>query len=112
MCVEKEIFEPVRGKDKCPINSVLEVIGGKWNYKVILRLNDGSKRFGELLECLNGISAKTLTYCLKKLEKKGIVKKTIYPVVPAHVEYELTKKGYELQILFEEMQNWGDKWEN
>ncbi len=49
-------------------------------------------RFNELLKCLDGISAKTLTCCLKKLEKKNIIKKTIYPVVPIHVEYKCKRQ--------------------
>ncbi|WP_226528765.1 winged helix-turn-helix transcriptional regulator [Metabacillus niabensis] len=95
----------------CPINSALEVIGGKWNYKIILSLNGDCKRFCELLRCLEGISPKTLTSCLKKLEKQNIIKKTIYPVVPTHADYQLTKKGIDLLYIFEEMRKWGEKWD-
>lgn len=96
----------------CPINSALEVIGGKWNYKIILSLNDECKRFCELLRCLDGISPKTLTSCLKKLEKQDIIKKTLYPVVPPHADYQLTKKGIDLHNIFDEMRKWGEKWDH
>ncbi|MGP7816545.1 winged helix-turn-helix transcriptional regulator [Niallia sp. 01092] len=88
----KKSFDLLSVENKCPINSVLEAIGGKWNYKIILCLSNGCMRFNELLKCLDGISAKTLTCCLKKLEKKNIIKKTIYPVVPIHVEYKCKRQ--------------------
>ncbi|UOQ50304.1 helix-turn-helix transcriptional regulator [Gracilibacillus caseinilyticus] len=111
MCAEEESYDLVWEETKCPISNALDAVGGKWNYKIILSLNRECKRFGELLESLNGISAKTLTCSLKKLEKKNIINKTVYPVVPSHVEYELTKKGKSLHKVLYEMYSWGRQWE-
>ncbi|MFD2655597.1 winged helix-turn-helix transcriptional regulator [Gracilibacillus thailandensis] len=109
MCAEEENIQI--DWEKCPIHNTLEAIRGKWDYKIILSLNQGSKRFGELLESLQGISAKTLTYSLKKLEKKNIIEKNVYLVVPAHVEYTLSNKGMALKNVFHEMRKWGRTWE-
>ncbi len=49
---------------------------------------------------LDGISPRTLSYRLKELEKEGLVKKKILPVVPLHVEYALTSKGQGLKDIF------------
>ncbi|GAB3803930.1 hypothetical protein GCM10028798_23620 [Humibacter antri] len=39
------------------------------------------------------MSPKVLTQTLRRLEDSGLITRTVYPSVPAHVEYELTDLG-------------------
>jgi DNA-binding HxlR family transcriptional regulator len=71
---------------------------------------DGKKRFKELQFLLNGISPKTLTERLRALEKKEIVIRKIYPVIPPKVEYSITEKGKDLKGVFDELNIWGKKY--
>ena len=65
---------------------------------MILRdLLKGTKRYSELTKSVVGISAKVLTENLRDLEHDGIIKRTVYPVVPPKVLYSLTKKGQDLE---------------
>ena len=57
-----------------------------------------------------GISAKVLTENLRDLERDGIVKRTVYPVVPPKVEYSLTDKGYDLKDVLAAMRVFGEKY--
>ncbi|WP_246313470.1 winged helix-turn-helix transcriptional regulator [Paenibacillus foliorum] len=66
----------------------------------------GTKRFGELRRRLHPISPKTLTDRLRVLEEKGIITRTLYPGVPLHVKYELTKRGWNLLSIFAAMWVW------
>jgi DNA-binding HxlR family transcriptional regulator len=90
----------------CPIESLLEILEGKWTLLLLHHLFNGVKRFGELRRALHPISPKTLTDRLRLLEERGIVTRTIYPEVPLHVEYHLTERGRRLKPVFIAMGIW------
>lgn len=95
---------------ECCVEKALNVIGGKWSFLIIKNLFTGTKRFGELRKLLHNISPKTLTSCLRSLEENRIISRTVYPTVPATVEYSLTEKGKGLDGIINEMYAWGEKW--
>lgn len=90
----------------CPIESLLEILEGKWTLLLLHYLFNGVKRFGELRRKLHPISAKTLTDRLRLLEERGIVTRTIFSEVPLHVEYQLTERGRRLKPVFVAMGIW------
>jgi DNA-binding HxlR family transcriptional regulator len=47
---------------------------------------------------------------LRELERDQIIHRTIYPVVPPKVDYELTEIGNELSTIVQEICKWGDKY--
>ena len=93
----------------CPIENTLNIIGKKWAILIIRDLLNGKKRFGELARSLSEISPRTLSARLAELEKYKIIERKVFPEVPLHVEYSLTKKGHELRSILEQMRKWGDK---
>lgn len=46
---------------------------------------------------------------LKELESDGIVIRKEYPQVPPKVEYSLSKRGWSLMPILEEMCKWGEE---
>ncbi len=83
--------------DECPkVSQVLSRIGDKWSVLVIMMLSQGTRRFSDLKREVGGVSQRMLTICLRGLERDGLVKRTVYPVVPPRVEYELTALGRSL----------------
>lgn len=50
-------------------------------------------RFNALQRAVLGISHRMLTVTLRKLERDGLVARTVYPTVPLHTEYVLTPLG-------------------
>lgn len=72
---------------------VLDRIGDKWSLEVIHCLQNGSTRFMELKRSVDGISQRMLTVTLRGLERDGLVRRTVYAVVPPRVDYELTALG-------------------
>ena len=71
----------------------------KWSILIVMTLASHPHRFSEIKRRINGISQRMLTLCLRGLERDGLVKRTVYPVVPSHVEYELTPLVIHLQNL-------------
>ncbi len=80
----------------CPIRGVLAHIGDKWSLLVITHLGFGRHRFSELLNALPDISQRMLTQTLRKLEREGLVSRTVNPTTPPRVDYALTDLGRSL----------------
>jgi DNA-binding HxlR family transcriptional regulator len=78
------------------VSQVLARVGEKWSVLIIMMLAERPRRFSELRRMIVGISQRMLTLCLRGLERDGLVKRTIFPVVPPRVEYELTPLGRSL----------------
>lgn len=79
--------------NECPSREILEHLTNKWSVLVLHCLSDGVHRFSELKQRIEGISEKMLAQTLKMLEKDGFILRTVYPVVPPKVEYQLTILG-------------------
>lgn len=96
----------------CPVEYTASIISNKWKIIILRDLLNGTKRYNELTRSVVGISAKVLTQNLRDLEKDGIVKRKVYPVVPPKVEYSLTDKGQELKEVLECMRVFGEKYKD
>ena len=70
----------------CPLTTCMRVLGGAWTPNVIWYLRDAPRRFSELMSDLDGVSAKTLTARLRKLERDGVVHRTVKPTSPPTVD--------------------------
>ncbi|MEO8261729.1 MAG: helix-turn-helix domain-containing protein [Pseudolysinimonas sp.] len=90
----------------CPSRRLLDRIGDRWTVLVVGALDTGPRRFTEIATAVEGISQKMLTQTLRSLERDGFVKRTAYPVVPPHVEYELTDLGRSLQLPLRALEQW------
>lgn len=85
---------PELGESSCrATREILERIGDKWTLYVVGALRDGPRRFNELRRDINGISQRMLTLTLRGLERDGLVTRTVFPITPPRVDYELTKLG-------------------
>ena len=78
---------------ECPSREILEHLTSKWSVLVLRCLSDGVHRFSELKQRIEGVSEKMLSQTLKTLEYDGFILRTVYPVVPPKVEYQLTILG-------------------
>ncbi|OTG73345.1 transcriptional regulator [Acinetobacter terrae] len=79
--------------NECPSREIFEHLTTKWSVLVLRCLSDGVHRFSELKQRIEGVSEKMLAQTLKVLEKDGFLIRTVYPVVPPKVEYQLTILG-------------------
>jgi DNA-binding HxlR family transcriptional regulator len=83
---------------------VREIIGrvaDKWTMLALEVLSEhGRLRFTRIGELIGGVSQKMLTKTLRQMEADGLVVRTVYPVIPPRVEYELTDLGLSLGEAF------------
>ena len=87
----------------------LNIIGDKWSALILLELAQGAGRFSTLQKTLR-INNTTLTERLVSLTKAGLITKTTYQEYPPRIEYELTKKGQDLQPVLRAMAEWVKKY--
>lgn len=97
-------YDPYR--ETCPTRQLLDRIGDQWTVLVIGCLGSGPQRYTEIARRIEGVSQKMLTQTLRALERDGIVERTVFPVVPPHVEYDLTELGRTLQEPIRTLERW------
>lgn len=90
----------------CGIRDVLDRVGDKWSVLVIVELASGPRRFRQLQRAIEGISQRMLTLTVRRLERDGLVIRTVYPTVPAQVDYRLTETGASLTHLVKALAEW------
>ncbi|MFC8180895.1 transcriptional regulator [Rhodococcus sp. 14-2470-1b] len=93
----------------CPITPVVDLVFSRWTTPILWTLHhEGPMRFSELRARI-GATAKVLTDRLRQLERDGLVTRTMYPVVPLRVDYEITALGSSLQPVFSALVTWSDE---
>ncbi len=85
--------EPLGAKEECPIKEVAQMLSDTWTMLIIRALNEGPKRFCDLERWLEGISTRTLTLKLQRLQELELIEKS-----PEGV-YHTTPKGHGLKII-------------
>ena len=105
------IAVPIEAQEEsaCPIGEVLDHIAGKWSIGIIVAAAAGPIRFTELERAIEGISRRMLTLNLRKLERDGLLVRTVYPTVPPKVEYSLTEWGQALCPALDALLKWVDQ---
>ena len=93
-------------KNKCPLETTIGLISGKWRILIMKKLSQGGKRFNKIHYDIPQISAKVLTQQLKEMVDDGLVSRTIFAEVPPRVEYALTEMGISLFSVFVELRRW------
>jgi DNA-binding HxlR family transcriptional regulator len=84
----------------CPIQNLVSILSDAWTILILRSLFTAPKRFCELEKLLTGISTRTLTLKLVKLQEEGVI---------GHNEhlYSLTKQGEKLRPIIKEIEKVG-----
>jgi|GEM_PF-239909 DNA-binding HxlR family transcriptional regulator len=104
------VSDHVNGIEVCAIRDVLNRVSGKWSVDILLLAIRGPVRFTELERSVTGISRRMLTLTLRTLERDGLLIRTVYPTVPAKVEYTATEMAGELYRSLIELTSWADRY--
>lgn len=93
--------------DACPVETTLELIGGKYKTLILWHLSEGKLRFSELRKIITGATPKMLTQQLRELESQALIHREVFPIIPPKVEYSLTDLGRSLMPVLIAMRDWG-----
>ncbi|WP_328439046.1 helix-turn-helix transcriptional regulator [Streptomyces sp. NBC_00444] len=96
-------------REGCEVRQILDRVADKWSLLVIALLENRRLRFTELRREIDGVSQRMLTVTLRQLERDGLVKRTVHPVVPPRVEYELTPLGGTLHATIRSLVTWTEQ---
>jgi DNA-binding HxlR family transcriptional regulator len=92
------------------VREIIERVADKWTMLVLEILEEhGVVRFTQLGRLVGGISQKMLTQTVRQMERDGLVRRTVHPVIPPRVEYELTDLGSSLSEAFCGVWVWVEK---
>jgi DNA-binding HxlR family transcriptional regulator len=94
-------------ENKCPIESTLSLINGKWKILIFKELSRGPVRYGQISNHIPNISAKVLTQQLREMMDDGLVERKVFAEVPPRVEYYLSEMGLSIFTVFKELRRWG-----
>ncbi|MFI5626117.1 winged helix-turn-helix transcriptional regulator [Nocardioides sp. NPDC051685] len=93
----------------CPSRRLLDTIGDKWVSLAIVALGlNGPLRYSELASRIEGVSQKMLTQSLRKMERDGLLTRTVTPSVPVRTDYELTPLGQTLLPVLAHLKEWAE----
>jgi DNA-binding HxlR family transcriptional regulator len=93
--------------DECMrVSEVLARVGDKWSILVVGILGDGSRRFNELKNDVEGISQRMLTLTVRQLERDGLLTRQVTASIPPRVDYALTELGHSLLLPVKALGDW------
>ena len=89
------------------LDVALHRVGDRWSLLLVEALLGGPRRFGELLDDLDGLAPNILSNRLKALEAEGLLAARPYSDRPRRVTYVLTASGAELAGALRLLAQWG-----
>ncbi|MFO8151100.1 MAG: helix-turn-helix domain-containing protein [Trueperaceae bacterium] len=90
----------------CPVYDSIELLQEKWVLHIVRALLDGPRGFNELSRAVGGVNTTTLAARLERLEREGVVSKTVESTMPPRTRYELTEGGVALQAVIDAIGDW------
>jgi DNA-binding HxlR family transcriptional regulator len=90
----------------CPVYASIDVLQEKWNLHIIRSLLEGPMGFNDLGRAV-GANPTTLAQRLDRLERLGVLERTMHSVMPPRTSYALTCAGRALQDVIDAIERWG-----
>lgn len=94
----------------CPlVHATVELIGRRWVGVILIAVEGGAARFGEIRDTVPGLSDRLLSQRLRELEAEGIVQRS---GCGRDVRYAITEKGRDLFPVLDAVGVFVTKWVN
>lgn len=93
----------------CALARAAEVLGERWTLLIVRELMLGPKRFSDLKDRLDGISASVLSQRLTKMEEDGLIERAYLQPPAASNVFQLTELGHALEPAVYSLIRWGGR---
>jgi len=93
----------------CGLARALDVVGERWTLLIVRELLLGPRRYGDLLDTLEGITTNLLAKRLKEMTEAGLLEKRHAEPPAAGELYALTEAGAALEPAIMELGRWGGR---
>ncbi|MEM1342718.1 MAG: helix-turn-helix domain-containing protein [Pseudomonadota bacterium] len=100
--------DATRFDDYSPSRDLFVELADKWTMIILCILSHRAVRFNELKRRCGGISQKSLTQTLRRLERNGCITREVLNTSPVGVEYRITDLGSELSVLLKSLFFWAN----
>jgi len=90
----------------CAARVFFDQVANKWSVMILTLLLENKMRFNEMKRSMEGITHKALTQALRKMERNGLISRTVLATSPVAVEYAITELGRSLQKPFSAVYDW------
>ena len=85
---------------------LLDQVLDKWSLHVLGQLCESPKRFNELRRAVPGVSQKSLTNTLRRLERNGVIDRRVLRSRPVAVEYRVAPIGKTMRAPIDALLDW------
>ena len=93
----------------CPVEATLRLVGGKYKAVILWHLMDaGTLRYHELHRRIPRATDKMLAQQLRELERDGLLRRAVYPVLPPWTAHSPSASGRRSAPPLGEMCRWGE----
>lgn len=93
--------------NKCPVETTLSFIGGKYKTLILWHLRNQPLHYMELQRLVSKATPKMLSQQLRDLERCGMIHREVIPEKPPKTLYSLTDFGWSVIPVIQSMCNWG-----
>ena len=91
-----------------PVEFAFSHIGGTWKIPILLSLEDGPVRYGDLKVRIPRITDKMLHTQLREMERKEMISRKVFREKPPRVEYALTHRARHALPIIEALKKYGE----
>ena len=106
----RETYPEVSPEVEALVREIIGRVADRWTMLILEVLQEhGRLRFTRVGVLVGGVSQKMLTKTLRQMEYDGLLQRTVYPVIPPKVEYELTDLGRDLSAAFCGVWIWAER---
>ena len=93
-----------------PHRELLSQVLDKWSLSILNELCQAPCRFNELRRAIPEVTQKSLTTTLRRLERNGIIERSIVATRPVAVEYRMTPLGKSAREPVDALLKWATRY--